>query len=96
MRQWNKPDLQAYMTDPSSVREHEVLTEDQLILERVMLSLRTSAGIPADFLRAHCDPQALSRALSAGHLCPSSAPDPRLRIPESRFFISDSIISELV
>ncbi len=93
IRQWNRPDLQAYMADPSAVREHETLTSDQLVIERVMLSLRTAQGIPADFLAAHCDPQALSRALSAGNLLASG---PCLRIPESRFFISDSIISELV
>ncbi len=94
IRQWNRPDLQAYLADPSSVVENESLTSDQLVLERIMLALRTAQGIPAGFLREHCDPRALSQALAAGHLIPAS--DTRLRIPESRFFISDSIISELI
>ncbi len=99
IRQWNKPDLQAYIADPASVVEYESLTSDQLVLERIMLALRTAQGIPADFLREHCDPHALQNVLAAGHLVPvspSREQNPRLRIPESRFFISDSIISELV
>ncbi len=94
IRQWNKPDLQTYMADPASVREHETLTADQLALERIMLSLRTAQGAPAPFLAAHCDPHALHRALASGHLVPAETS--HLRIPESRFFISDSIISDLV
>ncbi len=93
IRQWNKPDLQAYIANPAEVQEYEVLTSEQLVLERIMLALRTAEGIPADYLAAHCDPAGLRRALAAGNLVPSG---PCLRIPESRFFISDSIISELV
>ncbi len=93
IRQWNKPDLQAYMTDSSGVQEYETLTGDQLTIERVMLSLRTAQGIPYAFLTEHCDSAAISHALAAGNLVPSGA---NLRIPESRFFISDSIISDLV
>ncbi len=117
IRQWNRPDLKAYISDSSSTVEYESLTPDQLVLERVMLGLRTAAGLPAAYLTAHCDPAALSRALASGHLVPSPVPalhgpadlsalphanpphsdaGPRLRIPESRFFISDSIIAELV
>ncbi len=123
IRRWNRPDLQAYMSDPASTVEYESLTSDQLVLERIMLALRTSDGIPADFLYEHCDKHIIEQALACGnlvpasgtsvpaasdHLCPSSTPDviphlmrdlpavPRLRIPESRFFVSDSIISELV
>ncbi len=138
IRQWNKPDLKAYLENPSSVVEYESLSEDQLVLERIMLGLRTSEGIPADFLHEHCDSIKLKRALSLGHLVPtdlsvckippfrsrtSLKPPSRVqnppisltdslqttlpcakspifahgyRIPESKFFISDSIISELV
>ncbi len=119
IRRWNRPDLQAYVADPSKVSEHEVLTDDQLVLERIMLALRTAQGIPADFLSAHCNPQALDQALAIGNLVPAEPSrvqkgpvlhtDPlktilpcanqgdfAYRIPESRFFISDSIISELV
>ena len=65
----------------------------QLTLEHVMLGLRTSAGLPADYLRAHCSPSALSSALSCGHLVSDGT---CIRIPESHFFISDAIISSLV
>ena len=99
-RQWNADDLQAYLDayrngDFSAIREGETLTREQLVLEHIMLGLRTSAGRPADYLRAHCEPAAFDRALDSGDLqaVPGSE---RLRIPESRFFVSDSIISSLV
>ena len=74
-RIWNLPDLQTYLDafrhgDFSSVREGETLTMDQLTLEHIMLGLRTSSGLPASYLRTHCTPDALSRALSLGHLVP--------------------------
>ena len=99
VRTWNRPNLQSYLDafrhgDFSPVREGETLTPDQLTLEHMMLGLRTSAGLPAAWLRTHCTPAALSRALSLGHLAPVSSS--HLRIPEHHFFISDSIISTLV
>ncbi len=98
IRQWNKSDLKAYMSDLSAIREHEALSDEQLVLERIMLGLRTAQGLPADFLRTHCDPQVLARSISSGHLVSVflASRQERLRIPESRFFISDSIISELI
>ena len=74
-RIWNLPNLQTYLDafrhgDFSSVREGETLTMDQLTLEHIMLGLRTSSGLPASYLRTHCTPAALSRALSLGHLVP--------------------------
>ena len=98
-RQWNKSDLNAYIKNPAAVREYEILTEDQLVLERIMLALRTSEGIDESFLRHHADPDGLERALGAGNLVRVAVPpagDPRLRIPESRFFVSDSIIADIV
>ncbi|MBR5499533.1 MAG: radical SAM family heme chaperone HemW [Bacteroidales bacterium] len=98
VRKWNRPDLQSYLAaaqggDFTSVQEGETLDADQLTLERIMLGLRTSNGLPESYLRANCDPSALSRALAAGHLVSIG---PNLRIPESNFFISDSIIFALV
>ena len=106
-RQWNHPDLQAYLAasrsgDYSSVQDGETLDSGQLALERIMLGLRTSVGLPESFLRNHCDPAAFASALAAGHLVPtvdlsdSCSSEQCLRIPESHFFISDSIISSLV
>lgn len=110
VRMWNNPDLNAYVHAASfaDVRGFEELTSEQLALEHIMLALRTSEGIDASFLRTHADREALARALSSGDLVSVTgnlagasgdlltAPVDHLRIPESRFFVSDSIISELV
>ena len=98
-RQWNEGDLGLYLKagesgDFSAVQGREELTEDQLVLEHVMLGLRTSAGLPEAYLRANCDIQALEQALACGNLVRKT--DGTLRIPESRFFISDSIITSIV
>ena len=94
----------ASVGDFAAVRGFEDLTPDQVVLERVMLGLRT---------RAHCDAPALASALAAGDLVPVDIASgnivpvaiasgnivpvgTRFRIPESRFFVSDAIISELV
>ena len=97
-RRWNLPDLQAYLAAAQSgnffsVQEGETLDLGQLTLECTMLGLRTSAGLPESYLRANCNQSALKRALSLDHLVPSGT---NLRIPESNFFISDTIISSLV
>lgn len=94
VRQWNEPDLKKYIEDPSSVRGQEVLTHEQVIMEKIMLGLRTSAGLPETFLREHCGPGLLDNAIRSGDLvrmCGSN-----LRIPEEKFFVSDSIISALI
>ena len=110
MRRWNRQDLHAYhaagcIGDFASVQEGEILDAEQLTLERIMLGLRTSEGLPESFLRVNCDSDALSRALAAGHLVsaapigdssPAQPAEQNLRIPESNFFISDSIIASLV
>lgn len=98
-RQWNEQDLKAYISashDGSfgAVRGHEELTGEQLRMERLMLGLRTSRGIASSWLEENCDSSAFAAALASGRLVPAG--DDRLRIPESLFFISDTIISELV
>ena len=94
MRRWNRPDLDAYVADPVSVREYELLDEEQLILEKIMLGLRTSAGIDAGFISRYCDSDAVGRELQAGNLV--RLEDGNIRIPENRFFISDGIIADIV
>lgn len=99
VRRWNTSDLQAYISaaetgDFSSVVNFEELDSNQLALEKVMLGLRTSAGIKESVLCSCCSASAISRALSSGNLIIN--PDGILRIPESRFFISDAIISDLI
>ena len=105
-RLWNQQDLQAYLAaardgDFSSVREGEALDEEQLIMERIMLGLRTSAGLPESFLRSNCDVSALEKAVLSGHLVPAMSPcndtaNRYLCIPESHYFVSDSIIASIV
>ena len=93
-RQWNRPDLRAYIADPASVQEYEILDDEKLILEKIMLALRTSEGIDEAFLEEHCDREALARAVEGGALV--YAGNGRIRIPESRFFVSDGIIADIV
>ncbi|MBR5834650.1 MAG: radical SAM family heme chaperone HemW [Bacteroidales bacterium] len=93
-RRWNEPDLNKYVEDPLSVQDGEELTEEQVVLERIMLALRTSEGISEDYLKAHVDPQELERAFAVGNL--TRTEDGRVRIPEKCFFISDSIITDII
>ena len=95
VRQWNKDSLKEYLKagqtgDFSVVRDGEVLDDGQLALEKVMLGLRTSAGLPETVLRECCSAGAVDGALASGDLVTGG--DGHLRIPEDRFFISDSII----
>jgi coproporphyrinogen III oxidase-like Fe-S oxidoreductase len=76
------------------VQEYEILDDEQLILEKIMLALRTSDGIDAAFLEEHCDAEALARAIEGASLVRSK--DGRIRIPENRFFVSDNIIADIV
>ena len=98
-RRWNEPDLHAYIEagkigDFENVCGGEELTVEQVVMEKIMLGLRTSDGLPGAFLVEHCDGAALSEALHSGNLC--ELPGGRVRIPENRFFVSDNIISSLV
>lgn len=86
------------------VREGEVLSAEQVGIENVMLGLRTAAGCREDLLRAACKAEQIELAVSSGHLvrvepC-SCVKDSKscgfFRIPEKHFFISDSIISDLL
>ena len=94
IRTWNEADLNRYLEDPTGRQGREVLTEEQVVMERIMLSLRTSGGIHEPYLHEHCDPEGLARAFASGSLI--RLDDGMVRIPEDRFFVSDSIISLLV
>ena len=99
VRQWNEADLRKYIAagqkgDFSSVRGGEVLDSGQKTLERIMLGLRTSAGVPLEYLRGCCRKTSLEEALRSGSLIVQG--NGSVRIPEDRFFISDNIISSLV
>ena len=99
IRQWNEADLVRYVEaahggDFSVVQGSEVLTQEQLVMEKVMLGLRTAEGVAEEFLRENCDVEQIADALKCGNLVISS--DGKVRIPEDRFFISDSIISSII
>ena len=98
-RQWNNPDLNAYLKaaregDFSKVRDGEILTFDQYAMEHIMLGLRTSQGVEMDFLKNNCEPEGLLQAFADGNLV--TLPSGYVRIPENRFFISDSIIADII
>ena len=84
-RSWNSSQLDGW------TREWESLSPEQEREERIMLGLRTSEGVDPDL----CKADAVERLLACGDLEMKNAPR-RIRIPESRFFVSDRIILELV
>lgn len=92
VRSWNSqviPDGETVWTS-----EHEILSEEDIRVEKIMLALRTADGISFDSLSRLADPAALTTALEKGSLI--RLPDGRVRIPEDRFFISDDIIRRLI
>ena len=72
----------------------EVLSPREEMEERIMLGLRTSDGIRESL----CVPEVVSRLVGEGALVriPGDSAAARIRIPEDRFFVSDSIIEELI
>ena len=98
VRRWNNPDLAAYIEagksgDFSTVQGGEELTQEQLDLERLMLGLRTSRGLPMSFVEEFCSNESIRLALDKGHL--QVLENSSVRIPEDKFFISDAIITDL-
>lgn len=97
IRKWNNPDLQAYIGaycgdgDCDGVSGSEILTAEQIALERIMLGLRTSQGVAGECIAPHKLESMLSRGLLEP--CPGSG---YVRIPEKHFFISDNIISDII
>ena len=86
-RRWNSKDLLGWTA------EEEILSEEDSVVETIMLSLRTASGCEASYLKKHCGAEELESALSRGDLVEAGK---RLRIPEERFFVSDAIIRDLI
>lgn len=83
-RKWNTEDAEGYVLDGE-----EILTDEDVRVERVMLGLRTDRGVVPELL-----PEGPARRLvDEGALEHCGG---RLRIPENRFFVSDEIIAELL
>ena len=98
-RKWNEGNLNEYLRagesgDFTAVSDGETLDEEQIAIEKIMLGLRTSSGVSENYLRQHCDIVALDEALHEGRLIRQS--EGSFRIPESSFFVSDSIIVSLL
>lgn len=95
-RSWNSTRLSGWSSSA------ELLTAGEASEERIMLGLRTVRGIPAEW----CRPEDLRRCLSDGSLEVVSdkgkaeggihAGGIRVRIPETRWFVSDDIVSGLI
>ena len=102
IRSWNIPSVGKYVSAfpedssrlPDGIRGSEILTVEQMNMERIMLALRTDTGIAEEELRRTGDTAGTDRMIAAGNLVRTEGG--RIRIPEEKFFISDSIIRELV
>lgn len=86
-RCWNSPELTGY-----TLTRESLSVEDEKV-ETLMLALRTSRGVDAEFLEANCLRENISRLCAAGALVKEGR---RYRIPEDHFFVSDEIIRELI
>lgn len=75
-------------------REVEELSPEDVRIERIMLALRTAAGIGESDLRSLAGEGNVDSFLKDGLL--ERKGNGCLRIPESHFFVSDEIIRELV
>ena len=84
-RKWNEGNLNEYLKagesgDFTAVSGGETLDQEQLMMEKIMLGLRTSAGLQESVLRECCDTASLDRALAAGdlvHLPDGAFPAPK-------------------
>lgn len=86
-RCWNSPEISGY-----TLTREALSVEDEKV-ETLMLALRTSNGIDAEFLEANCLKADIDRLCSEGALAREGR---RYRIPEDHFFVSDEIIRELI
>ena len=89
-RRWNPDDSDGYASPGGVEPGSEILSPEDIEVEEIMLALRTSAGI----CRSRVPDAVASSMLESGELEP--VPGDRLRIPESRFFVSDAIIRGIV
>ncbi len=100
VRSWNSREIPRRLMDGSLAiysKEEEILTPEDMRIERIMLPLRTDLGMPEEELRSLAGDEPVDRLLSEGALSRSlSLSKGRIRIPEDHFFTSDEIIRELI
>lgn len=88
VRRWNSSVVSGSGDIPWTATS-ETLTAEDIRLERLMLGLRTAAGLPAEELYSLSDKATIDKLLADSLL---QRTGPNLRIPEDKFFISDEII----
>ena len=109
VRSWNSRDLPRRLQDGSLKtysKEEELLTTEDIRVERIMLPLRTDMGLQETELRSLAGDYSVDLLLASGALVrcqPERVHEPVegrsegfLRIPEDHFFVSDDIISDLI
>lgn len=90
-RSWNIADLEKYISAGAENVTVETLSDKDLANEKVMLSLRTAKGLEPSLI-PHGNRPLADRMLRSGEL---EMAEGCLRIPASRFFVSDDIMSRL-
>ena len=74
-------------------RDSEILSPEDIRVERIMLSLRTDKGLEATELYSLADRASIDSLLDEGALEKRGG---RIRVPEDHLFTSDEIIRELI
>ncbi|MBQ6576243.1 MAG: radical SAM family heme chaperone HemW [Bacteroidales bacterium] len=87
LRKWNSESFPEYSSSS------EILSEEDLRVETIMLSLRTSDGMPFEKLLSLSEEGKVRSLMDEGVLVKDGG---RFRIPEKCFFTSDSIIRDLL
>ncbi len=87
IRSWNEETL------PKWTSHSEILTPEDTHIERIMLPLRTEAGLEREELCSLSGSEPVERLLAEGALELNGT---KIRIPEERMFTSDEIIKELI
>jgi oxygen-independent coproporphyrinogen-3 oxidase len=100
-RYWNVANISKYISTVDSLEhiEGEILSQEDIYNEYVMTRLRTSEGIDIEDFKSRFGVESSDRLLTdsqpARKIGNIIVVDRWLRIPEEKFLISDSIISEL-
>jgi len=96
VRSWNSQKLPQMASNGSLTtysRSSEVLSPEDIRVEKIMLSLRTDKGLKATELYSLADRSVIDTLLSESAL---EVHGTRIRIPEDHLFTSDEIIRELI